>query len=69
DPGLARIVADLLAKRPEDRAATATGLAVRLRGLDCWGAWDPLAVEAWWAGMPVSAPPPGGGSAPPGPRS
>jgi hypothetical protein len=59
DEGLARILAGLLAKRPEDRLASATGVAARLRALPAWNAWDPLAVEAWWASL--SAPPPAGG--------
>jgi hypothetical protein len=59
DEGLARIITGLLAKRPEDRLASATGIAARLRALPAWNAWDPLAVEAWWAS--ISAPPPADG--------
>jgi eukaryotic-like serine/threonine-protein kinase len=51
-PVLDRVVLDCLAKRPEDRPATAAELSRRLAALDV-ARWTDTDAHDWWASLPA----------------
>ena len=54
--GMDRLVLDCLAKRPEDRPATAAELSRRLAALDV-EPWTDADAHDWWASVPAPVAP------------
>jgi hypothetical protein len=48
-PGLDRIILDCLAKRPDERPASAGALRERLEGCPLPAPWTPSDAAAWWS--------------------